>query len=35
VGIIIKRAEEELKCRLISMKTENKIVVEKEGDKER
>jgi hypothetical protein len=35
VGIIIKRVEEELKGRIVSMKTENKTVTEKDGEKER
>jgi hypothetical protein len=35
VGIFIKRVEEELKGRIVSMKTENKTVTEKDGDKER
>lgn len=35
VGMVIKRVEEDLKCRIVSMKTEYKAVTEKDGEKER
>jgi hypothetical protein len=33
--MVIKKAEEDLKCTVASMKTEYKTVVDKDGDKER
>ena len=35
VGMVIKRVEEDLKGRIVSMKTEYKTVTEKDGEKEK